>query len=196
MTRPLPDAVAVARAFAVKAHGGQKYGDGPYSVHLDAVDDLLVVAGYGDDTELRQVGFLHDVVEDTDTDTTDLTAAGFSPDVASAVGFATDAEGHNRKTRKAATYARMDRDRQRLAAGGLDEATYRWIRMGMVAKLVDRLVNVAAAQSDNPGLADMYWKERDAFRTALYLEGVSDALWAEYDKLLADRPPRPKRRRR
>jgi hypothetical protein len=42
----------------------------------------------------------------------------------------------------------------------------------------------------------MYWKERDAFRTALYLEGVSDALWAEYDKLLADRPPRPKRRRR
>lgn len=193
MTRSLPAAVAKARAYAVEVHGDQKYGVHPYSFHLDAVDYLLVAAGYRDDLELRQVGFLHDVVEDTATDTTDLIAAGFSPDVASAVGFTTDAEGHNRKTRKAATYARMERDRLRLA-GGLDEKAYRWIKMGMVAKLVDRLTNIAESHvGGNAGLADMYWKERDTFRSALYLAGVADYLWSEYDGLLAVRPPKPRR---
>ncbi len=97
MTNRLPDSVARARDFAVKAHGDQKYGDQPYSVHLD---DLMFVAGYGEDMELRQVGFLHDVVEDTGITSTNLLFEGFDTDVVNAALFCSGEEGHNRKTRK------------------------------------------------------------------------------------------------
>ncbi len=196
MTRQFPAAVAKAQDFAVKAHAdhGDTYGDQPYSVHLDAVDDLLIVAGYEEDLAFRQVGFLHDVVEDTDETPQTLWDAGFSTDVIQGVEFCSDEAGHNRKTRKAKTYARMAKQRASFAADRTP--TNRFIRLGIIAKLVDRLSNIASSQADNPGLADMYWKEKDTFRSALYLEGVADALWAEYDKFLAVRPPKPRRGRR
>ena len=45
-----------ARAFAVQAHGGQRYGEHPYVVHLDAVAEHLIPYG-----ELAiSLGYLHD----------------------------------------------------------------------------------------------------------------------------------------
>lgn len=55
------DDVLRARTFAIEAHGEQRYGDQPYSVHLDAVAGLL--EPYGADAQM--IGYLHDVVEDT-----------------------------------------------------------------------------------------------------------------------------------
>ena len=55
------DVVPRARAFAVDAHGEQRYGDQPYVVHLDAVAALL--APFGETAQA--IGYLHDVVEDT-----------------------------------------------------------------------------------------------------------------------------------
>ena len=51
-----------ARAFALAAHGDQMYGARPYSFHLDAVVRLL--SPYG--IEAQVIGYLHDVVEDTE----------------------------------------------------------------------------------------------------------------------------------
>jgi (p)ppGpp synthase/HD superfamily hydrolase len=51
-----------AKEFAIKHHGEQKYGDRPYSFHLDQVVSYLVP--YGETAQV--IGYLHDVVEDTD----------------------------------------------------------------------------------------------------------------------------------
>jgi (p)ppGpp synthase/HD superfamily hydrolase len=50
-----------AREFAIKAHGEQKYGEFPYSVHLDEV--ATIAKPYGESAEI--VAYLHDVIEDT-----------------------------------------------------------------------------------------------------------------------------------
>jgi (p)ppGpp synthase/HD superfamily hydrolase len=51
-----------ARTWAISQHGNQKYGEHPYSVHLDAVANIAKPFG-----ELAEVvAYLHDVVEDTD----------------------------------------------------------------------------------------------------------------------------------
>ena len=50
-----------ARIFAIAAHGGQKYGNYPYSVHLDAV--AKIADEYGEKAAV--IAYLHDVVEDT-----------------------------------------------------------------------------------------------------------------------------------
>ena len=51
------------RSFAIAAHGDQRYGDQPYAVHLDRVAGLLAEHGHA---EVVPVGFLHDVLEDTE----------------------------------------------------------------------------------------------------------------------------------
>lgn len=177
----------------MKAHGEQRYGDHPYVHHLDAVDGLLVEAGFEQDHDLRQVGFLHDVIEDTPETPASLREAGFSPDVVDAVVFCSDEEGPNRKTRKRLTYHRMTGQREMLEADPT-APVYRFIKLGLLAKLVDRLANILASKAaDQLGLLDMYWKERADFRAAVFSPGLADPLWAEYDRLLAERPPKPGR---
>lgn len=52
-----------ARQFAINAHGNQKYGNHPYSYHLDKVVD--VAKRYNASDDILAVCFLHDVIEDT-----------------------------------------------------------------------------------------------------------------------------------
>ena len=96
-----PDA---ARSYAIQMHGDQKYGVHPYVHHLDAVVALL--RPYGEQAQV--VGFLHDVVEDTDATVADI-AERFGTLVAGCVALLSDAPGANRKERKARTYAASDR---------------------------------------------------------------------------------------
>lgn len=175
-----------AREFAVLAHGGQLYGDRPYSSHLDAVVEQLRIFGYHSDEQL-QVGYLHDVVEDTPTSEADLLKAGFHPNVVGAVLFCTDEEGPNRKTRKARTYQRNALARDQL--GGQVSEGHPTL-LGIRAKLADRLANILESCVQKSSLLHMYWKERDAFRAAHYLEGSADEMWKAYDHLLRDRPKR------
>src|SRR5262249_47188021 len=98
----MTDAIARARAFAVAAHGDQKYGDLSYSVHLDAVAELL--ASFG---ELAQVvGYLHDVVEDTSVPL-EVVRREFGDRVAAYVALVTDEPGVNRRERKTKTNAKL-----------------------------------------------------------------------------------------
>jgi (p)ppGpp synthase/HD superfamily hydrolase len=52
-----------ARAFALSAHGEQRYGTHPYVVHLSAVRATL--AEFGHAGELLVAAWLHDTLEDT-----------------------------------------------------------------------------------------------------------------------------------
>ena len=54
-----------AKAFAIKAHGEQRYGDLLYAAHLAAVEEVLLRFGFRDEA-LLNAAWLHDVVEDTE----------------------------------------------------------------------------------------------------------------------------------
>jgi len=157
-----------ARTFAIDRHGGQCYGDRPYVWHLDAVVALLEPHGEPAIT----IGYLHDVVEDTAATVADIEQA-FGPLVAAAVQVLTDADGPDRRTRKARTYERM------AAVDG--ELT-----VALLVKAADRLANIQACVAD--GRRDklaMYAAEHAAFRTAVHRPGLCDGLWAAMDASLA-----------
>jgi len=62
--------VSEAAELAARRHTGQKRkgrGDEPYVNHLAEVANLLSTATHGEDAELVAAGWLHDVLEDTET---------------------------------------------------------------------------------------------------------------------------------
>ncbi|MDO3377186.1 HD domain-containing protein [Geoalkalibacter halelectricus] len=159
---------STARAFALAAHGNQRYGEHPYAVHLDAVAELLVP--FGEDAVT--VGFLHDVVEDAAI-TLDEVRAEFGDAVACCVALLTDEPGEDRKERKAKTYAK-------LAQVGPE------LELALTVKAADRLANVRACIADGKAdLLEVYRCEHSAFRGAAYRPGRCDRLWQELDTLLS-----------
>jgi (p)ppGpp synthase/HD superfamily hydrolase len=166
-----------AREFALAAHGEQKYGQEPYSVHLDDVAATLSQFGF-DDPILRAAAYLHDVVEDTTVTLDDLRKL-FPEEVVYIVDGVTSQPGPNRKTRNAATYPRIAEDDRRL-----------------IVKLADRIANVRTSLRGNPmihnhtlsldgSLYQMYLKEYPAFRAALHSSVVqTEEMWDELDKLM------------
>lgn len=179
-----------ARIFAYEAHAAQIYGEcQPYPVHLEDVVRILASEWCRCTPSCPSVilaaGYLHDVVEDTPTTIEDIQDS-FGPEVASIVAFCTDETGPDRRTRKALTYARMRKT--------IDEHPYDnlpgWLQDAIRVKLADRLANLRACLTGSrPRLWEMYAKERETFGQALYVEGVCDAMWREYDRLLSN-PPR------
>lgn len=170
----LPELAAEARAFAARAHGDQRYGDHPYVVHLDEVVGVLLGVLEVPAPELLVIGYLHDVVEDTEV-TLDHVGERFGDGVARCVDLLTDAPGNNRKERKAATYAR-------LAEVGRDAPDGR----ALVVKAADRLANVRRCVADeNRRLLSMYRDEHVAFRSAVWRQSLVLPLWRELDELLA-----------
>ena len=175
-----------ALEFATQAHGDQTYGDNvPYSTHLVDVVVILNEFGYTEaagEVEMLVAAYLHDVVEDTEV-TEEQVAERFGVNVARMVRFCSDEPGPNRKTRKALTYA--------LCRRRLDDAPWCYFR-GAIVKLADRIANIRNCHAHRPDLLHMYWKEKDTFKEALWVSEHAGPMWAEYDRLLADKPPRRK----
>ena len=166
----MTDSVARARQFAVAAHAGQRYGDLPYSAHLNAVAALL--APYAEVAEV--VGLLHDVVEDTGVPLNAIQAE-FGEEVARLVALVTDEGGANRRRRKARTNAKL------LAVGG-DDA------LALVVKAADRLANLRASALDGvDSKLDMYGREHPTFRQATYRPELCDELWEELERIVSGR---------
>jgi (p)ppGpp synthase/HD superfamily hydrolase len=156
-----------ARAFAIAAHGEQKYGDEPYVFHLDAVAGL--VARYGEEAVV--VAYLHDAVEDTSATIEDIESI-FGVRIAACVSLLTDEAGATRKERKAKTHAKL------AATGG--EA-----QVALIVKAADRLANVrACCAGSRQDLRKLYRSEHQAFREAVYREQLCDPIWQELDSLL------------
>lgn len=156
-----------ARIFAIAAHGEQRYGDHPYSHHLDAVAALA--APYGEDAVT--IAYLHDTAEDTEA-TIEQIEQAFGAKIAACVSLLTDESGANRKERKAKTYARM--------ATVTSEH-----ELALLVKAADRLANVRACVRDNnSSLWQIYKDEHPTFRAAAYRVGLCDPLWTELDALL------------
>jgi (p)ppGpp synthase/HD superfamily hydrolase len=161
--------VTEARDLAIRAHGEQRYGGKPYVAHLDAVATLC--APCGEDAEI--VGYLHDVLEDTDCTRAQIEAA-FGAFIATCVEILTDPPGPTRTARKAALHAR-------LAAIAADAPE----KVALVVKAADRLANVkASAEEGNTRLLAMYREEHAAFRSAVLRAGLNDALIQAIDRVL------------
>jgi (p)ppGpp synthase/HD superfamily hydrolase len=158
-----------ARSFAIKAHAEQKYGDHPYSVHLDAVAALA--APYGEEAVV--VAYLHDTAEDTDTTIAEIESS-FGPKIAACVSLLTDEPGANRKERKAKTYAKL------AGVRGPNE-------LALVVKAADRLANVRACLADRKqSLWQLYRSEHAVFKASAYRPGLCEPLWVELDSLLSE----------
>lgn len=156
-----------AREFAIVAHGDQKYGEKPYSHHLDAVAKLLEPFG-----EVAVVaGYLHDVVEDTDIELETIEMR-FGVSVAKIINVVTDQTKGNRTMRKAHA-------NQKLALVPENE------QLALVVAAADRLANLQASLDDkDKALLKMYSKEYEQFKSSAYREGLCEDLWARLDKAM------------
>jgi len=158
-----------AKTLAYKAHGEQKYGEQPYTAHLEAVAELA--KPFGDFAIV--LAYLHDVVEDTNVSLSDI-GAEFGIFIADCVSLLTDEPGVNRKERKAKTYAKM--------ANIPQDSGFEFV---LIVKACDRLANIQSCSKNNPSLLQMYKKEAQAFRNAVFRPRLCDELWGEIDKLIA-----------
>ena len=163
----MTDRVPLARDFAIAAHGDQRYGVNPYSVHLDAVTEI--VSPYGEDAQV--IAYLHDVVEDTPVKI-DVIREQFGDKIAACVSLLTDEPGVNRKERKARTNAKL-------------QAVSTEMNLALVVKAADRLANLrASAESSDASKLQMYRREHAPFREAVFRPGLCDELWNEMDRLV------------
>lgn len=156
-----------ARNFALEKHGKQKYGEQPYSVHLDAV--ASIASEYGESAEV--VAYLHDVVEDTDATIEDIKNE-FGTLVANCVKILTDEPGANRKERKEKTYKKMS------AVSGETE-------LALIVKAADRLANFkACVAGNNAKLLAMYKDEHAIFKESVYRNGLCESIWEQIEVLV------------
>lgn len=161
------------RVMVADAHAGQKYGDGPYTDHLDEGIAILNEFGFTEQTHKHLHGaFLqHDVFEDckhTKYSPAYMISVGVPVRWVKLAEFVTDEPGKNRKERKTATYNKLKGHTQ-----------------GTIIKLVDRLANVRRGSKN-----DMYLKEHAGFREALFDPKDQEALplWQAIDKALGFSP--------
>jgi hypothetical protein len=144
-----------ARAFALARHGEQRYGDEPYIVHLTAVRQVCADFEVGGD--IAVAAWLHDTVEDTDTDCSELEAR-FGVHVADLVWAVTGVG----KTR-------VDRVRDML------RKIRRAGRDAVKLKLADRIANVEASVAGGgktAALLAMYREEQPALADAVWEVGT------------------------
>lgn len=159
--------VIAAKNLANRFHGKQLYGDQPYMVHLESV--VAKLANYG--TQAQIIGYLHDVLEDTDI-TADEIRRVFGDDIAESVMLLTDEPGDSRKERKHKTYMKMREAGDHLA-------------IALTVKVADRLSNVEACMSaKNVAKFNLYKREHDAFKSAVYRKGTCDDLWEVLDRMI------------
>jgi (p)ppGpp synthase/HD superfamily hydrolase len=151
-----------ARMVAVKAHSNQSYDEVfPYEKHLDDVVDVLKRFGYSG--KYIVAGYLHDSPEDGAISYNDI-KRHFGFDVAEMVYCVTDELGRNREEKKKKTLPKT--------ASNPD---------AIILKLADRIANI-----EHGGKIDMYAKEYEEFKGALFLNTPKDAkiMWTHLDKLL------------
>lgn len=146
-------------------HQNQKYGNEPYTKHLEDVVIILKRFGITNPCVLA-AAWLHDAVEDTSL-TIEAVKEEFGDDVASLVYAVTTEPGKNRKERNAKTYPKI---------AAQQEAIY--------LKLADRIANIQASIESSPQKLKMYQKEFPDFKEALQQPGIADEMWCLLEELI------------
>lgn len=150
--------LAKAREFAVKAHGGQRYGDRPYVEHLAEV--VAVLTDFEYKAQYLCAGWLHDVVEDTPTTLGEI-ERNFGAEVARLVDAVSG--GGDRESHVASIYEKI--------AAYPDAA---------IVKLADRIANVEACALGDKH-AKRYAREHNGFAAAIQPH-VCRQNWQRYER--------------
>jgi len=147
--------------FATKAHGDQKrkYSGEPYIHHPLAVAEI--VRSVPHTPEMIAAAILHDVVEDTPVELSEIKEA-FGGKVAQLVAWLTDISTPYHGNRA----ARKELDRQHIALAP-DAAK--------LIKICDLIDNTRSIKEHDPGFWAVYKEEK--LRTLEVLRGVNDELW-------------------
>lgn len=151
-----------ARMVSIQAHGNQTYDEiFPYHKHLDDVVDVLKRFGFSG--KFIVGGYLHDIIEDTSLSYNKV-KRHYGLEVAEMVYCVTDELGRDRKEKKEKTLPKT--------ASNPD---------GIILKLADRIANI-----EHGGKIDMYEKEYDDFKKALFPTSPMNALsmWEHLEFLL------------
>jgi guanosine-3',5'-bis(diphosphate) 3'-pyrophosphohydrolase len=169
------DVVLIARAadFAARAHVTQRRkGDAqePYINHLAEVALLLTQATGGQDATLIAAGWLHDTLEDTDTEREELETL-FGPALASIVAEVTDDKSLLKAERKRLQVATAPRKS----------------RQARMLKIADKTSNLRAIASSPPSgwdfdrrMAYLHWAEA----VVAGCRGLNDQLEQMFDETL------------
>lgn len=158
--------INIARSFALAAHGDQKYGNLPYSFHLDEV--ASIARKYGETAEI--LAYLHDVIEDTDVTAVEIKDT-FGSFTAKCVHVLSDEPGDTRKIRKSATYHKMAKIEGELV-------------LALLVKAADRLANMRhATKTQDKNFINLYRAEYKVFKKSVYRQNLCDDIWSELDTL-------------
>jgi (p)ppGpp synthase/HD superfamily hydrolase len=152
-----------AQEFAITKHADQKYGDYPYSYHLNCVVNILTEYGYAEDDVIISAGWLHDTIEDTDT-THAMLVLEFGKEIADIVWAVSSEPGENRQAKFRNTAPKIISNKKAL-----------------VIKLADRIANTEASLANNLKLYQMYVKEFTLFQELLYQD--NSPMWERLIKL-------------
>lgn len=151
-----------AEEYALEMHGDQMYGEHPYEKHLKEVTGSIYIFDKSDyKIEHIVIGWLHDVIEDTDATKEDIINL-FGNSIADAV--------------EALTYD-----------GGLLHDYLAKIKCNPSAsyvKIHDRFVNMSNSVG-HPKLAFKYISQYEAFKGALY-QSYHKNIWKLLDKVYDD----------
>jgi guanosine-3',5'-bis(diphosphate) 3'-pyrophosphohydrolase len=154
-----------ARAFAIKAHLGQMYGDNFYTCHLEQVENVLIRYDCCS-FRIRATAWLHDTVEKSDVTMKDINRE-FPGFIASIVDAVTRIPGNTREQRNSGTYLRIKE------RGG----------MAIVLKLADRIAEVEEVILTDDRKLAILPNGYSEFRDALYAPGSAEAMWRQLDAL-------------
>jgi len=152
-----------SQQFAISKHGNQKYGEHPYSYHLNYVVNILTEYGYAEDDAIISAGWLHDTIEDTDT-THAMLVLEFNQEIADIVWAVSSEPGENRQAKFRNTAPKIISNKKAL-----------------IIKLADRIANTEASLANNPKLYQMYVKEFTLFHELLYQDNLP--MWNRLIKL-------------
>lgn len=146
--------IDLAKDLALVYHGGQLYGTHPYEYHLAHVIEVLEQNNIFPNTEknidLYIVGWLHDVLEDTQIDKI-LIAESFGEHILKIIESLTDGEGNTRAIKKEDMMNRLVQNQS-----------------GIIVKLADRISNIQRCIDDNNhDKLKMYLDENNLFSQRL-----------------------------
>lgn len=165
------------REYCIKKHNMpsdcQRYGNEPYSKHLEDVVNNVIKYIYYIAPEkhitVKCAGWGHDLLEDTDTSPSDL-AKIYGLEITDIIFRVTNERAFDRKSRNFKTYPKIWEN---------DLAIY--------IKLADRLANTFNSKnsSDEIGkrMYKVYRKEYPIFRYALKVRNLYPDMWRDLDEL-------------
>jgi len=165
--------VEKAKTYAYEKHNNpgksQRYGNAPYTKHLDDVNEIIDAYSfylYTDDyLNVKAAGYLHDTVEDTDVSPKRLKEK-FNKEIAMIVFRVSNERGFDRKEKNFKTYPKI------------------WVcPLAIYLKLCDRIANTRNSKSEGHSMYKVYKAEYAIFRYALKVDNLYPEMWNELDKL-------------